>query len=99
MLSDANTTYLRGGGFDAAATKAAWFDAIGESVIEGFEVVRIGADMNWAAGGVPGAGDLPSYESAIGEVFCNRARHRAVRVRSQGVPAALLGRTDAFARG
>ncbi|HET7814259.1 MAG TPA: MEDS domain-containing protein, partial [Candidatus Baltobacteraceae bacterium] len=43
VLATADTTYLRGGAFDAKATKAAWFDAIAHTVASGFDVMRVAA--------------------------------------------------------
>lgn len=69
VLDSARGAYLADGRFDASATKRGWFNVIAEMLALGFDVMRVAADMSWAASPVPGNEDLPKYERSIAEVF------------------------------
>lgn len=71
-IADAKDAYFASGRFDAGATKAQWVGAIAETIALGYPVMRVAADMAWAAGNTPGAEDLVAYERSIADVFATK---------------------------
>lgn len=72
ILGAAKDSYLATGRFDAGATKAGWFEAIAQSAARGYAVMRIAADMSWAARYAPGSDELADYERSLADVFATK---------------------------
>ncbi|GAA4606125.1 hypothetical protein BJY16_005668 [Actinoplanes octamycinicus] len=64
-------SYLASGRFDPDATIAAWRTEEAITRAAGFDGLRVGGDMGWAARPVPGADLLGHYEAQVNRVFAD----------------------------
>ena len=68
---DANRVYLGGGTFDRVAVDGFWRAEMGRTHRDGYAGLRALGDMAWAAGPVPGVGDLPAYEAEVNRAYAD----------------------------